>query len=131
MTPQGDATHDLIRKLERKHGFWAIVLAFSVLAGLSGYFLPSDSPFLIVALAGVCVFPVAFFLERRFRIRHELELRRSEVSEIRRDGTLPAPSETPVPAPEQSAGTEAAPLAPVLYLRSFEDDPVAARLRGG
>lgn len=92
--------------LERKAKFWTWVTVVSGVAAFSGNFLPEDM--LTLPVVGFLIFIPSFFVRKHYWRRSDLQTRRIAAANA--------------PADDGAA--------PVVYLRSFEDDAVASALRG-
>jgi hypothetical protein len=92
---------------ERRAVFWTWVTVVSGAAAFSGNFLPENM--LTLPLVGFVIFIPSFFVRAYYSRRCDLQTRRIAAA---------------------SAAPAEADAAPVVYLRSFEDDAVGAALRG-
>jgi len=105
-----DTAPDALRTLERRAALWTAVCVASGVIAFTGNFLPDD--WLGIPALGFAVFLVTMWPAYRFRKAHALAVRRRETQ------PLPVERLTAFEAP------------PVLYLRSFEDDERAGRIKG-
>jgi hypothetical protein len=96
--------------LRRRARLWTVVWLVSGVVAFTGNFLPDG--WLDIPAVALVIFLVLWWPAHRFRARYGHETRRRETRpiEARRIGSLDRP--------------------PVLYLRSFDDDRRAARIKG-
>ena len=99
-----------LARLDRRATFWTLVCGLSAVVAFTGNFLPDE--WLDIPAAGLFVFLATVWPAYRLRSRHALEKRRRELR--------PMTTET----------VHSIDRAPVLYLRSFEDDQRGARIKG-
>jgi hypothetical protein len=88
-------------------------------AAFSGNVIPED--WIWIALTGLVIWLPSFVIHWRLRVRRDLELRRLEASQPQ-----PAPAVVTRDQPIETASA----AAPVLYLRSFDDDQRSSRTKG-
>jgi hypothetical protein len=88
-------------------------------AAFSGNVIPED--WIWIALTGLVIWLPSFVIHWRLRVRRDLELRRLEASQ---------PQPAPVIVTRDQPVETASAAAPVLYLRSFDDDQRSSRTKG-
>lgn len=99
-----------LRTLQRQAKLWTAACVVAGLVAFSGNFLPDE--WVTIPAIGLAVFLATMWPAYRFRKTYGLAMRRRETSPL---------------SVEQIAAFDAP---PVLYLRSFDDDERAARIKG-